>query len=245
MRQWLVCLALLLGACTQIHKGPFLFEDALGTRTCRDDETTWPDVFPRHAFSFELGSDLAIQFMDERSRLLEHCWSSGIARKMREDSLLPAPPGMEAYRFTWERSFHDYVVIRVEHRGPVHSLHVKVRALHSDEWLTDRRIVLTPGNGIGDWLTDRRILLTPSQWQELRRRLEQARFWLDNRYRTEPEVIEYMDGATWMLEGVRGGSYHMLYVHSPHSEGPAGAFRAACLYLVELSGLSIPEDQVY
>lgn len=228
MRQWLLCLAVLLGACTRMQKGPFLYEGMLGTGTCRADESTWPDVFPTYAFSFELGPEFSIQFNDEKSRLFDHCWYSGIAQMMQEDSLLPAAPGIEVYRFTWMRSFNDYVLIRVEHRGPVHLLHVKVRALHS-----------------GEWLIDRRILLTPSQWQELRRRLEQARFWSDNRYRLETEVVEYIDGAIWLLEGVRAGNYHVLYVRSPQPEGPPGAFRAACLYLVELSRLSIPAEDVY
>jgi hypothetical protein len=37
----------------------------------------------------------------------------------------------------------------------------------------------------------------------------------------------------------------MLEFTSLETEGPGGGFRAACLYLVELSGLSIPAEDMY
>ncbi len=228
MRQWLMCLALLLGACTSLRDGIFSYEDVLGTRTCRIGEDTWPDVFPKYALPFELGPQFFVMVHDERVRLLSHCWhSSVIVNTFGEGPLFPAAPGTETYRFTWMRSFNDYVLIRVTQFGPVHSLHVKMGDLRD-----------------GDLLIDQRILLTPSQWQEFRRRLEQARFWSADRYFLDGNFA-YTDGAAWLLEGVRGGSYHALDVHSPEREGPAGAFRAACLYLVELSGISIPAKDVF
>lgn len=220
-------LALMLGACTQRRMSSMFYEDTLGTRTCAENGSAWPDVFPASALSYELGPEFAVMVLDERIRRYKHCWYSFLMKTLKEGALLPAAPGLESYRFTWMRSFRDDVVIRVERRGPVHTLHVK---------MGDARD--------GAFVVDRRILLTPSQWQELRHRLEQARFWSADRFPKSPNV-GYLDGATWLLEGVRDGRYHALDVHSPQPEGPASAFRAACLYLVQLSGLSIPEGEVY
>ncbi|MFY2558913.1 hypothetical protein ACN469_14890 [Corallococcus terminator] len=47
-----------------------------------------------------------------------------------------------------------------------------------------------------------------------------------------------------MLEGVRQGRYRAYLVWSPNDEGEGRAFRDVCLYLLDLSGLSIPPDEI-
>ena len=46
-----------------------------------------------------------------------------------------------------------------------------------------------------------------------------------------------LDGADWVLEGLKDTRYHCWNLWCPTEDGRQGAFRDLCLYLFELSGL--------
>ncbi|WP_338863451.1 hypothetical protein [Myxococcus stipitatus] len=137
----------------------------------------------------------------------------------------------EAYRFTWLPSFSALLTIRVERRGSVYVLHA--------EHLGGYRSALDAPS------TRRSRLLLPSEWNEFQRKLKAFSFWTQSRRMSVPENFLGLDGAEWLLEGVQPGRYKAYLVWSPGEEGQGGAFREACLYLLELSGLAIPPSDFY
>ena len=202
--------------------------DRLGTRTCFTAMgSRWPDLLPRGALALDVGSFLEMHHRSPERQDLSQCRCSLILLLLGEDSMLPLAPDSEVYRFTWIPSFHANRSIRVERRGNVYSLHVKVE-----------------GKDEGALATDRRILLTPTQWQVLQQRLEQARFWSQIHF-SSPLPYVYFDGATWLFEGGRNGRYRALDIHSPNRDGLAGPFYELGAFLLELSGIPMTEHTLY
>ncbi|RKH78521.1 hypothetical protein D7X99_27795 [Corallococcus sp. AB032C] len=226
-------LLLLLGACTTVQpkvEPPLGFiEDGFpSSGPCGE---AWPaplrDVFPRGAFAMSLLPGLEVEFNDASDQERMHCWCSGMLRALKEGPLLPVASGAEVYRFTWIPSSRGPFVIRIEHLGPLLSLHVK-RA----------------GTQEGTLAVDRRILLTPTQWQAVQQRLDAARFWSMDRFFASRN-LSYLDGAAWLFEGERDGRYRMVSIHSPDPKGPARAIHDLGAFLVELSGMSMDDDTLY
>lgn len=61
--------------------------------------------------------------------------------------------------------------------------------------------------------------------------LDQSCYW-----QLRPEIDDSgLDGAQWILEGVKEGRYHVVDRWTPQ----IGDFREACLYLLKLSNPSI------
>ncbi|RKH59415.1 hypothetical protein [Corallococcus aberystwythensis] len=170
---------------------------------------------------------LEVEFNDARSQQFMHCWCSGMLRALREGPLLPLAPGSEVYRFTWIPSSRGSFVIRIEHLGPVHSLHVKMTGMEE-----------------GTLALDRRVLLTPTQWQAVQQRLAEARFWSIDRFFAS-RGLSYLDGSEWLFEGGREGRYRVLSLHSPDPEGPERAIHDLGVFLVELAGITLPGGQLY
>jgi hypothetical protein len=48
------------------------------------------------------------------------------------------------------------------------------------------------------------------------------------------------DGATWVFEGVKNGEYHFIV-----TEGPAKGLRKVGEYILQLSKLNIPSEDIY
>ncbi|MGE6760522.1 hypothetical protein ACQKGO_21065 [Corallococcus interemptor] len=233
MKASVIIVGLLLGACTTVPPRAepplgFLEDGFPSTGTCHQ---AWPaplqDAFPRGAFALSLLPGLEVELNDARSQQRMHCWCSGMLRALKEGPLLPLASGAEVYRFTWIPSSRGPFVIRIEHLGPVHSLHVK-RA----------------GTEEGTLAVDRRILLTPTQWQAVQQRLDAARFWSMDRF-FATRNLSYLDGSEWLLEGGRDGRYRMVSIHSPDPAGPARAIHDLGVFLVELSGLPMTEGSLY
>lgn len=144
-------------------------------------------------------------------------------RALAEPPLEPGL-GVEAYRFTWLRSFHAPLAVRVAERHRSAVLHVaQLRR-------TGAQTFEVAGSG--------ERLLTREQWSDLRAAVQQSGFWhmprSDDRFG--------FDGAVWILEGVQGFRYHVVYRWTPDENEP---FRKACLELLGHSGLQIDPEDVY
>lgn len=48
-----------------------------------------------------------------------------------------------------------------------------------------------------------------------------------------------LDGAGWLLEGVKQDQYHVVHRQSPAE----GAYRELCIYLLRVSGVKIDESK--
>jgi hypothetical protein len=162
-------------------------------------------------------------FGDELGDFRKH-WYSNALSSMREPSLLTGPADAEVYRFLWLRSFHRPIAVRItRHDGAV-----RLHAVELDG---------AGGYEPGRIARRREGSLDEGDWRALQQQLEAIQFW------TAPSEVEHhgKDGAEWILEGWRDGAHHATTRWSPET----GAYREAGLFFLRLSGLPIPEDDIY
>jgi hypothetical protein len=84
----------------------------------------------------------------------------------------------------------------------------------------------------GELIVDRTYPITNEEWDQFAGLIEQACYW---RQPTEDNEMHGEDGAQWILEGAKGGRYHIVDRWSPND----GSYRETCLYLLKLSRLGI------
>ena len=148
-------------------------------------------------------------------------WYSSVLYGLDEKPLWPPKPQQVIYRFTWMRSFHDQVSITmdVQRQGDAQlRLHVYRGALQQLETSTQTLSKQQVG-----WVVSL---------------IEGTNFW---KMTTEGEGPQGMDGAEWVLEGVRGGQYHIVTRWNA-SRTPFGK---ALLELLQLSNYNPPKNEIY
>ncbi len=160
--------------------------------------------------------------------LLCHC---ALVLQAMDELCLAAPEGtsdIERYRLLWLRTFHRPMAVRAEREGARTLLAVKV---------LDGRGGCDPGKLA---LRDERPL-SRSQWRELDEKVSAARFW------SLPLRGKHvgLDGAEWVLEGVRGTDYRVVQRWSPNASGKDAKFRALCLHLIRLAALDSVAEPIY
>jgi hypothetical protein len=69
--------------------------------------------------------------------------------------------------------------------------------------------------------------------------LNHVAFWKMPTRPPEPELG--LDGAQWIIEGRRAAQYHVVDRWTPKK----GSYRDAGLHFLQLSGLSVPEKELY
>ncbi len=127
----------------------------------------------------------------------------------------------EVYRFTWLRSFHPKVVVRVwSDRG--------VRMLTIKELISDNE------NRVARMSVDETRRLTADEWTQFAQLFDQACVWT---LPSAPEVIAN-DGAWWVFEATSPGHYQVINRQSPEE-----SYRELCLYLLKLSALPLDESK--
>jgi hypothetical protein len=158
-------------------------------------------------------------------------WYGGTLRAMREPVLCSAP-GAERYRFLWLRSFHSPIAIRVEHR-------------QGQTTLVAKRLRMT-GDEIGGALEkDTSFALTAEEWAKLEDFLRKAKYWeVPTEWPQDPN-FDKLDGAQWVLEGATSTRYHLVDRWSASSDARDVAFTQACLFLLDISGLTPPPSEIY
>ncbi|HEX8736177.1 MAG TPA: hypothetical protein VF721_12690 [Pyrinomonadaceae bacterium] len=141
-------------------------------------------------------------------------WYGEYLRWMGEKSLLDASDGgAEIYRFFWLRSFDRPIFMRVERRGNRIKLFTK-------ELSAPQTVSRNYSRNL-----DR------TEWCEFLKLLRQADYW----NLPTSQRVDGVDGAQWLLEGVRENRYHLVDRWTPQT----GEFREACIYLLRLSGVEI------
>jgi hypothetical protein len=160
--------------------------------------------------------------------LLAEYYSLELA-KMREPSLNVASEATESetYRFLWIRSSDNPVAVRVEVSDEGPHLFLTEDRTH---WLRFRGELK---------LVSRTRALTTEEWDHFRYLLDRACFW--EMPTTETAQGRGHDGAEWVLEGTFDGRYKVVDRWSPADP----AYRAVCLYLLQLSKLNLSADEVY
>jgi hypothetical protein len=115
-------------------------------------------------------------------------------------ALSPTASDHESYRFTWLRTFHHPVVVRIEIDGEQAQVFVKE---------TDGAGGYDPGTLIRNIQFD----LTASNLAKLRQALNQSKFWQEPRY--ENSDVVKSDGARWIFDGCKRDGCHVVDRWSP------------------------------
>jgi hypothetical protein len=134
-------------------------------------------------------------------------------------SLDPANAATKTYRFTWLRSFHEPVVIRIN------------EAPKGEMRLTAKRLTGQGGTEPGHVGVTVARTLSVQESGKLRALIAR-----DDLANLEPaDCAMGADGAQWILESRTGGAYHFAHRWSPKN----GPVREIGLYLLTLTGWRI------
>ncbi len=155
---------------------------------------------------------------------LRQKWYSKHLSVMGETTLPDGPN--EAYRFLWLCANPIIVRVTCDPRGCN---------------LTARRLDGRGGYEPGKVVEHRDRKLSEQEVTNVRLLLSKAQFWS----RQPGDERIGLDGAQWILEGRRDGSYHLWDVWSAERSGPYADFRELWLELIRLSGLMIRTGEVY
>lgn len=151
-------------------------------------------------------------------------WYSEHLYAMKEPLLFNKNLNKEVYRFTWLRTFHNPIAIRIENIGKNYKLTWK---------LCDGAGGYEPGK-----LTiNKSVEINPDKWDMFKSKLDSLDYWNMNLGRMSIGT----DGSEWILEGVNKEKYNVVTIWSPSK----GNFYDACNYLLSLTDLEINEDDKY
>jgi hypothetical protein len=129
---------------------------------------------------------------------------------LREPSLwelAQRDPDAEVYRFLWLRSFHNQISIRVVvHANGTGWIYARMTSRRGSE----------PG-GIRRYSTS---WLRKARTGEWLRTFDASGFWDQPPSLPLPASVVQVDGAQWVLEGIRKGQYHVVDRWSPPSGDP-------------------------
>jgi len=146
-----------------------------------------------------------------------------------------APPADETYRLVWLRSFHQPVSIQIGRSGLRYTLDVttphETRLSGKPLQLIHRDLTNDEWSRITTGLTRIDFWAMPSSMEEA------GNFWKDGA--DEVIVTAHKDGANWIIEG-RADRYHVIDRWSD-----ADDVIAVGRIFLDLSGLNIPEDDIY
>src|ERR1700677_2207598 len=124
-------------------------------------------------------------------------WYSGQLQALQEPSLLELSkdPKNQSYRFLWLRTFHHPIAIRLEVNEDGTAL------------LTTKITDGQGGNDPGKLMQNETAALSKSQTRFFLKQLEEYDFWT---LHSVEERAGGIDGAEWIIEGVKDGSYHIV-----------------------------------
>jgi hypothetical protein len=178
--------------------------------------------FPDHTF-------------DERDKVEDFTvsWYSSQLKALKEDSLWQLSqesPKQQVYRFIWLRSFHRPVVVRLDVQPDGSGL------------LTTKVGSGAGGYGPGKLIVDRRKKMSKEVVDTLLAHVEEEQYWtLPTREKQDPNVVN-LDGAQWVLEGVRNGAYKVVDRWSP-KDGPIRDL--GITMAIGLANMKLLYDEVY
>ncbi len=151
-------------------------------------------------------------------------WYSGQLSALKEP-LVFNQTDKTIYRFTWLRTFHKPVAIRLERTDNSYTLYWKQ----------------TSGAGgydPGELIVNSSKQLTKEQWDKFISLLQSADFW---NMTTKSKDDMGNDGSQWIIEGMTNGKYHVVDRWTPRKNN----FQKCGLYLIELTELKIKEGDLY
>lgn len=152
-------------------------------------------------------------------------WYSGQLAALQEPVLYNATKIDEVYRFTWLRTFHNPMAIRIERSGEKYTLYWKV---------CDG----AGGYDAGKLETDMQKTIDRTAWEDFMTLLKNTDFWQTS----ADENRTGSDGAEWIMEGKTADRYHVVHRWSPKKETP---FYQCCNRLITLTDIKIKKGDKY
>ncbi len=151
---------------------------------------------------------------------------SYMLRDFHEPRLLKQQPNISVYRFTWTRSFHEIMIIRLilsentamlitktEIRKPIQRNKKKINIENKVDYQVDS------------------LRLEPQTIKQFQKLIDEKGFW-EMKDNWNSSLIH--DGAGWLLEANdKEKGYKMLYRHSPGQKEQN--FKDICLFLLRLT----------
>lgn len=181
------------------------------------DQYAGPYYFPMSILtdtSFHTGHDT---FMN--------AWFSKHLYAMNEPILSTQQNTEEVFRFTWLRTFHHPVIVRL----------VKTADKYLLYWKSSTG---AGGYKPGVLYIDKFRELDQKTWNSFTVKYNAVNFKAMN----TNEASFGTDGAMWIFEAGKGANYHMVYRHGPREEL---AYRECCLYLLSLTDMKIRRREIY
>jgi len=179
------------------------------------DSTTF--YIPIHFLSDTLEKWKADTFMDN--------WFSKMLYGLHEPLLYNRIEKKDIYRFTWLRSFHHPVSIRIE-------------KCDNKVFLYTKETSGAGGYSPGKIIVDEKTEISEDKWDTFITKLNKVQFWEQPAFKQETGV----DGAEWIMEGTTEDDYHVMI---RWSEPSSDNFKECCKYLLGLSGLKFPKSEIY
>lgn len=129
----------------------------------------------------------------------------------------------DVYRFTWLRSFHNPIVIRIVSEDGKYYLYWKI------------------GKGSGGYkpkgIKEKgKRKLSEEEWDIFETLIDHEEF-INNR---QMQMMVINDGAKWVLEEKSNEHYKAKLTNNPDTD-----FYRGCMYLIKLSGIKISEKETY
>jgi hypothetical protein len=132
------------------------------------------------------------------------------------------------YRFTWLRTFHNAVAIRLQvNPDGSGTLYIKKTSGASGFFQKKHELIV-----------DESRPLTAESVTRALETIQKADFWKMG----YPTPQGGADGAEWVFEGVKDGSYHVAHRWSPEN----GSMRElGMFFLFDLAKLKVPKNEIY
>lgn len=170
------------------------------------------DFSKDYLFEIESGKGTVEWLELQLSDLKEDCLYN---KELKQNSII--------YRFTWLRSFHYPIAIRIEKVENEIMLYWKV------------------GKGASGYEPEG-LKKSGKKKLRLKKWIEFEEIVKTSSFDTLPneKYIPMTDGATWTLERKKHGSFK-----AHHSNAPSKEFSKACLYLLDLTNIKVKDDDKY
>ncbi len=152
-------------------------------------------------------------------------WYSKQLIALKEPIIFSDTSKKEIYRFTWLRTFHNPIAIRIERLGNDYTLYWK---------LCDGAGGYAPGKLI----VDKQKIVDKNIWDAFIKLLDQINYWKLNTF----EEFMGTDGAEWILEGKSLNRYQVVERWTPNHESK---YFNCCDFLYKLTDLLVPEKDKY
>ena len=167
---------------------------------------------------------------DKRSKLMGEMmnkWYSSMLFTLHEPILYNAIESTQIYRFTWLRTFHNPMAIRIA------NLNGKIK------------LTLKVSSGSGGYkhsilVQDTSFEIKSEDWVQLLAFVKKANFWTMNSL----SMNSGKDGAQWILEGKYHNKYKCVSRFSPNDKNDE-EFKKCCEKLISLSKLKLKPADIY